>query len=83
MFANFGYELVTRGFEVRDWSDWCAVLKYRFVDPETRRGVHANYVDRLRGADAMIIARTEPVVIYRSRWHPPDSTEPLTFRFLR
>ncbi len=82
-FAHFGYELVTRGFQVRDWSDWSAVLKYRFVDPEVRRGTHANYVERLRGADAMIIGRAEPVAIYRSRWHPPHSTESLRFRFVR
>lgn len=82
-FANLEYEMVTRGFQIRDWSDWSAVLKYRFVDPEMRRGTHANYVERLRGADAMIIARSEPVVIYHSRWHPPHSTESLTFRFVR
>ena len=82
-FTNFGYELVTRGFEVRDWSDWCTVLKYRFVDPQARRGIHANYAERLRGADAMIVARSEPFVIYHSRWHPPHSTESLTFRFVR
>ena len=82
-FANSGYDLVTRGFQIRGWSDWCAVLKYRFVDPQARRGIHANYVDRLRGADAMIVARSEPVVIYHSRWHPPHSTESLTFRFVR
>jgi hypothetical protein len=82
-FTNSGYDLVTRGFQIRDWSDWCAVLKYRFVDPQARRGIHANYVDRLRGADAMIVARSEPVVIYHSRWHPPHSTKSLTFRFVR
>lgn len=81
-FANFGYELVTRGFEVRDWSDWFAVLKYRFVDPQARRGIHANYADRLKGADAMIVNAPEPVAIYHSRWHPPDSTPRLSFRFV-
>ncbi|WP_321472332.1 glycosyltransferase family 39 protein [uncultured Paludibaculum sp.] len=82
-FANFGYELVTRGFEVRDWSDWCAVLKYRFVDPRARRGTHANFAERLRGADAMIVARSGTAAIYRSRWHPPHSTGSLSFRFVR
>jgi hypothetical protein len=82
-FANFGYELVTRGFEILNWSDWVAVLKYRFVDPNARRGIHANYVQRLRGSDAMILSTTEPVAIYRSRWHPPVSTAPLHFRYVR
>ena len=82
-FENSGYELVTRGYQIRDWSDWCVVLKYRFVDPQARRGIHANYVDRLRGADAMIVGRSEPVAIYHSRWHPPHSTESLAFRFVR
>ena len=81
-FANFGYELVTRGYRIRDWSDWCAVLKYRFVNPEARRGTYANYADRLKGADAIILSAPEPVAIYRSRWHPKDSTETLTFRFV-
>jgi len=49
-FTNMGYELVTRGFEIRDWSDWCAVLKYRFVNPNARRGIYSNFVDRLRGS---------------------------------
>ena len=82
-FANSPYELVTRGFEVRNWSDWAAVLKYRFVDPNARRGVHANYVERFRGADAMILMRSEPIAIYRARWHGPLSTAPLHFRFVR
>jgi hypothetical protein len=81
-FANSGYGLVTRGFVVQDWSDWCAVLKYRFVDPNSRRGSHANYVDRLRGADAVILMRSEPIAIYRSPWHPPRPNESLTFRFV-
>jgi len=40
-YTNSSYELVTRGFQIRDWSDWGAVLKYRFVDPQARRGIHA------------------------------------------
>jgi hypothetical protein len=80
-FANFGYDLVTRGFNVRDWSDWVAVLKYRFVDPNARRGARANYAQRLRGADATILARSWPVAVYRSRWHPPLSSAPPHFRF--
>jgi hypothetical protein len=82
-FTKFDYDLVTRGFQIRDWSDWVSVLKYRFVDPQARRGRHANYVDRLRGADAIVLWRSYPIVIYHSRWHSPDSTESLVFRFVR
>lgn len=82
-FSKFDYELVTRGFVVRDWSDWCTILKYRFVDPEARRGIHANYAQRLRGSDAVILARSGAIAVYRSAWHPPDSPGGLRFRFLR
>lgn len=81
-FSKFDYELVTRGFVVRDWSDWCTILKYRFVNPEARRGIHANFAQRLRGSDAVILARTGAIAVYRSPWHPPDSTAVLKFRFL-
>jgi hypothetical protein len=81
-FVTSGFELVMRGFEVRSWSDWVAVDKYRFVDPKARRGIHANYVERLRGADAMIVS-SGYVAIFRSRWHPPIATAPLHFRFVR
>jgi hypothetical protein len=81
-FKRSGYDLLTRGMQVRDWSDWMTVFKYRFVDPEARRGIYANYLDRLRGADATIVGRDEPGVIYRSRWHPRDSAESLSFRFV-
>ncbi|MFL6447554.1 MAG: hypothetical protein ACJ746_07675 [Bryobacteraceae bacterium] len=67
-FSAFDYELVTRGFEIRDWSDWVSVLKFRFVDPSRHTGAHVNYRDRLRGAEAVLLALREPVAIYYS--HP-------------
>ncbi len=77
VFSNFGYELVTRGFKISDWSDWCRVLKYRYVDPESRRGIRANYADRFRGAGAVILALPAPVAIYYSSW--PRDAGPGTF----
>ncbi|MGC4048784.1 MAG: hypothetical protein QM757_04595 [Paludibaculum sp.] len=82
-FSKFDYELVTRGFEVRDWTDWCTVLKYRFVKPQERRGVHSNFAERLRGSDAIILARSEAIAIYRAPWHPPEAGQTLRFRFVR
>ena len=79
MFDEFGYELVTRGFEIRNWTDWIAVLKYRFVDPRKRMGVHANYIDRLRRADATITS--DLIAIYRSPAQPPEACTPVEFTF--
>ena len=63
------------------WSDWRAVVKYRFVDPQARSGVHANYVERLRGSSATILTEANAVV-YESHWHPPDVSDRITFRFV-
>jgi hypothetical protein len=82
VFTNSSLELVTRGFDISSWSDWRVVLKYRFVEPAARSGIHANYAARLRGADAVILTRAD-TALYLSRWHPPDANDGIEFRFVR
>jgi len=81
-FASADYGLVTKGFQIQNWSDWVAVLKYRFVDPNARRGARANYAQRLRGADAMIDIQHSPFALFRSEWHPPMASTPVHFRLV-
>jgi hypothetical protein len=81
-FAAAGYDVATRGFRIRTWSDWVAVLKYRYVEPNARRGAAANYAQRLRGADAIINIRNWPVVLFRSEWHPPIASAPVHFQLV-
>jgi hypothetical protein len=80
--SNTSLELVTRGFRMSSWSDWRVVLKYRFIGPQTRGGIHANYHARLRGADAVILTQAD-TALYLSRWHPPDANDGIEFRFVR
>jgi len=75
-------ELITRGFAISSWTDWRDVLRYRFIGPEARSGVHANYADRLRGADAVILPKAD-TAFYLSRWHPADANSGIEFRFAR
>ncbi len=37
-FTRSGFELVTGPYEIRNWLDWVDVFKYRFVNPDSRRG---------------------------------------------
>jgi hypothetical protein len=84
VFTNSSLELVTRGFDMSSWSDWRVVLKYRYVGPAARSGIHANYAARLRGADAVILTRARAdTALYFSRWHPPDANDGIEFRFVR
>ena len=76
-FKQFDYELISRGFTVRDWSEWVEVCKYRFVHPERRRGLRANYAERLRGAEAGILPLLEPIAIYYSRYHSSHNDLPV------
>jgi hypothetical protein len=82
-FESSGFELVTRGYPVRSWFDWVAVFKYRFAALESRRGANTNFAQRLRASEAVIIPRAGPTIIFRSRWHPPLSSAPVTFRIAR
>ena len=66
-FARSSLRLLTRGFDIRDWIDWRAVVDYRFVNPESRRGMRSNYSERLRGAEGVILTEADSV-IYRSPW---------------
>jgi hypothetical protein len=75
LFSNAGLVLVTRGFNIQTWNDWRAVLKYRFVAPAAHSGIHANYADRLRGADVITLPEADSVLYY-SRWHRPLGGRP-------
>ncbi len=68
-FKEFDYELITRGFHVGDWSEWVTVCKYRFVHPERRRGLRANYAQRFQGSEAVILPLQDPAAIYSSPFH--------------
>jgi hypothetical protein len=74
-------ELMTRGFDLTSWTDWRAVVVYRFVDPNSRRGQRSNYAERLRGANALLLMRADKV-IYRSRWHDVESGTAVKFEIV-
>lgn len=78
-FSNSSLEIVTRGSPISSWSDWRVVLKYRFVGVGARSGIHANYVDRLRSADAVILTQAD-TAMYISRY-PEDAGDGIEFRF--
>jgi hypothetical protein len=82
VFTSSSLELVTRAFDIRSWTDWRNVLKYRFIGPEGRGSVHANYADRLRGADAVILPKAD-TALYFSRWHPADVNNGIKFCFVQ
>ena len=46
-----------RGFDVQNYTDFWQVFFYRFVDPNSRRGPHLNYLNRFRIADTYVNAR--------------------------
>jgi hypothetical protein len=73
-------ELFTRGFDLRNWSDWRTVVEYRYVDPRARWGPAANYAERLRGSRAVLLFRSG-TACYRSQWRPPGPREPVRFEF--
>ena len=79
-FADSGLDLITRGFTVGSWSEWRTLMMYRFLDPAAHAGRHANYVERLRGAEAVILTEAD-TAIYRSRWHPPGVQGSVRFQF--
>jgi hypothetical protein len=80
-FTRSSLKLLTRGFAVSNWLDWRAVIEYRFVSPELRRGARSNYSERLRGAEGVILTEAD-TVIYRSRWHPSERPDGIQFRFV-
>jgi hypothetical protein len=50
----WGNPAIFRGFTIRDPVSYWQVLFYRFVDPLSRSGANANYVERLRRARAVV-----------------------------
>lgn len=84
MFASNGLELISRGLpiDVRSWRDWRAAFFLRFApDQKFRSDGPANYGERLRGSDAMILENSG-VAIYRSKWHPPERGGSIRFTFV-
>jgi hypothetical protein len=73
-------ELFTRGFELHNWSEWRAAFEYRYVDPLARSGSAANYAERLRGSEAVLLSGGGAAV-YRSHWRPPGPRQPARFEF--
>jgi hypothetical protein len=71
--------LVTRGFDIRTWADWRSVFFYRFADPYGHRGPLANFTDRLRGAEGLVLSQR--AIVYYSKWHPPGTGGGLRFCF--
>jgi hypothetical protein len=69
----------TRGFDIRTWADWRSIYFYRFVDPYEHRGPLANFAERLRGTEGMVLSRS--AVVYYSKWRPPGTAGGLSFRF--
>jgi hypothetical protein len=65
-FAHSSLTLLTRGFSIDSSLDWRAVVGYRFVSPDSRRGARSNYSERLRGAECMILIEAD-TAIYRSQ----------------
>lgn len=49
------FPAIFRGFQISDWSTWWPVYFYRFVNPQARMGLHANYRDRVRNARASVL----------------------------
>ncbi len=80
-FADMSLNLLIRGFDIESWLDWRAVVGYRFVCPDLRRGARSNYSERLRGAEGVILTDAD-TVIYRSRWQPLERRESLHFKFV-
>jgi hypothetical protein len=66
--------LMSRGFDVTNWSEWSEVFFYRFVDPRSRSGTNANYAGRLRGTTGLISMNSH-TVIYRSAGGDPRERE--------
>ena len=69
-----------KGFEMRTWADWRTIFQYRFVDLAARSGPLANFAERLRGSEAMILPLGG--VLYRSRWHPRGPCDQVAFQFV-
>jgi hypothetical protein len=57
----------SRGLGVRTGADLWEVFFYRLVNPDSRRGIHLNAADRLRGANAYFIPVAQRVVFYSPR----------------
>jgi hypothetical protein len=84
IFESQGLELISRDLpmDVRSSRDWRAAFFLRFApDPAFRPDASANYGQRLRGSDGMILERSG-VAIYRSKWHSPESGGNIRFTFV-
>jgi hypothetical protein len=84
IFESRGLELISRDLpiDVRSWRDWREAFFSRFApDYKFRPDAPANYGERLRGSNAMIL-ESSGVAIYKSRWRPPESGGSIRFTFV-
>ncbi len=74
-----------RGFSISTPADWWQTFFYRFVDPEAHRGLHANYRERLRRAEAFTFPGLPWVLYYSGQAsgldHPSVDFEKLGYTF--
>jgi hypothetical protein len=79
--AASGMDLVLRGYDVRTWHDWREAFFYRFASPSLRRGTRANYAERLRGSDVLLLAFSD-AALYHSKWHPSGASCETLFQLM-
>jgi hypothetical protein len=65
---------VFRGYRMDTYADWWGIFYYRFVDPDSRRGTHANYADRLKTASAHVL-QTSWIVYLSPGAQQPELSE--------
>lgn len=65
---------IFRGFNFKSYRDWWPIFTYRFVDPDSRRGDHLNYRDRVRNSRATVLPMSA-WVIYES---PGTTSAPIS-----
>jgi hypothetical protein len=70
-----------RGYKVENGHEWRDTFFYRFVDPASRSGKHANYAERMRGSRADLLTDSG-WAIYYSKFHDPAGMASVDFRAL-
>jgi hypothetical protein len=70
-----------RGYRVTQAHEWRAIFFYRFVDPASREGKHANYAERLRGSQADLLVDSDWAV-YHLKFRAAPVVAGVDFRIL-
>jgi hypothetical protein len=70
-----------RGYKVENGREWRDVFSYRFADPASHSGKHANYAERIRGSRADLLTDSG-WAIYCSKFHDPAEMASVDFRVL-